>query len=993
MEIVVKSQIRRRAKLHAKPVTIAVIAALYGASAFAQNAAPKVDRIEITGSKIKGVDMESSVPIQTISRAQIDATGVTGLDEVLQMMAISGDARNRTSNADQNSFANLRGIGFGRTLVLVNGHRWVGSSDLNGTVDLSSIPLASVERIDVLKDGGSVLYGGDAMVGLINIILKDHYDGVDARAYYGTNQRGGGGQRKFELTAGTSGENYSGLLSLQINKGDGIHNSDYPRTRERSPFGSGSQNYTDNTPAGRFQLCKGALLASGGCAAGTLADPGGNKNNFITYTTPYNPALGAAGNQYRVYNRPSDSYNSQVYNSLITPLTQKSLVGDMTYRFSDHMKLRVTAQIMDVDSTADTPPVDFNLGPGGLANGANIFIAKNSYYNPFGVAIGRVQRAATELGPEQRVANTKTRAISPVLSGDFKIAGRSFDWEAGMEYGSTHQLAHRNNEISVSRLTAALGPSFKDASGNIVCGTPGNTVAGCVPVNLLGAGTLTPEMINYIRLSPDEASWFNNFWDHDYFAQISSPELFKLPAGSVGFASGFERHIVYGNTGNGVGYANGDVLAGTRGNTGGGYGSKDVYAEFYVPMLKNLPLMKMLDLSLAFRHSSYDSGASVNNKKFGLKWRVADDLALRASFSTGYRLDLSGIIQNTQTSAVTVSDPCSYTTNSNGTIASNRYAQLTPEQQTQCRAAGVPAGGYDTRTALPAQATQLSTGNQQLGPERDIFRTAGFVYSPHYAPGLDLTVDYWDVLFHDSILKPNANQMVLNCLSDPGNPGLCPDGWLVRGASGAVSNIRISAMNGPGGERFSGVDVNLRYRPKSTSYGKFAFELNNAFLTKVIDTPSAPVDKVGVFTTATTSSGSHYRLRSNFSLDWSLGKLSARWGARYFSPQTENCILTGTAAVGLCNDLGPLQSQSDPGNPATAKYLQFLGGGSANRIAGYTLHDLSVAYLPWDKSRIKVGINNVFNKVPPLAINSNRSYPLNFGMPDRYFYVEFNQKF
>jgi iron complex outermembrane receptor protein len=562
-----------------------------------------------------------------------------------------------------------------------------------------------------------------------------------------------------------------------------------------------------------------------------------------------------------------------------------------------------------------------------------------------------------------------------------------------MEYGSTHQQAHRNNEISVNRLTAALGPSFKDANGNIVCGTPGNAIAGCVPVNLLGAGTLSPAMIDYIRLHPDEASWTNNFWDHDYFAQISSPELFKLPAGPVGFASGFERHIVYGYTGNGVAYASGDVLAGTRGSTGGGYGSKDVYAEFYVPVLKDLPFMKMLDLSLAFRHSSYDSGASVNNKKFGLKWRVTDDLALRGSFSTGYRLDLSGIIQNTQTSAVTVVDPCSYTTNANGTLASNRYAQLTPEQQAQCRAAGVPAGGYDTRTTVPAQATQLSTGNQQLGPERDIFRTAGFVYSPHYVPGLDMTVDYWDVLFHDSILKPNANQMVLNCLSDPGNPGLCPDGWLTRGANGAVTNLRTSAMNGPGGERFKGVDVNLRYRPKATSYGKFAFELNNAFLTDVIDTPTVPINKVGVFTTATTSSGSHYRLRSNFALDWSLGKWSARWGARYFSHQSENCNLTGTAAVGLCNDLGPLQSQTDPNNPATAKYLPFLNGGSANRIGGYTLHDISVAYVPWNKSRIKVGINNVFNKVPPLAINSNRSFPLNFGMPDRYFYVEFDQKF
>lgn len=983
-----------RVTCRAKPLTLAVIAALYGLSASAQEAAaPKapINRVEVTGSKIKGVDLESSVPIQSISRAQIDSTGATTLDEVLSTIAIAGDARNRTTGANQISFANLRGVGFGRTLVLVNGHRWVGSSDLNGTPDLSSIPLASVQRVDVLKDGGSVLYGADAMVGLINIVLKDSYDGVEARAYYGTNESGVGAQKKFELTAGQTGERYSGLVALQYNKGDGVHHGDLARTRERSPRGSGYLNHSDLIPAGRFQLCKGAVLANGGCAASTLGDPSGNRNNFITYDQPYNPALGANGNQWRLYNRATDSYNNQVYNNLLVPLTQKSVVGDASYRITDHVKLRVTAQLMEVSTDSESPPQELNLGPGGSVNGAGIFVSKDSYYNPFGVPIGRVQRAATELGPATLLPRTRTRVVSPTLTGDFSLFQRGFDWEAGMVYGTTSQTTRRDNDISVARLSAALGPSFKDASGKVVCGRPGNVIAGCVPVNLLGSGTLTREMLDYIQLSPDEVGWTNFFRDRDYFAQISSADLFKVPAGSVGFAGGFERHVVFGETRRFSAYTNNDVLSGQRGETSGGYGSKDYFAEFYVPLLAGLPGVRKLDLSIAARHSKYDSGASVNNRKFGVKWKVSDDLALRGSYSTGYRLDLAGIIQNTQTSVITVIDPCSYTTNSNGTIATNRYGQLTAEQQAQCRAAGVPAGGYDTRTA-PA-TTQLNTGNQQLGPERDIFRTFGFVYSPSYAKGLDLTVDYWDVIFSDSILRQNANQMVLNCLSDPGNGRLCPDGWLERGAGGAVSFVRTGALNGAGGERFKGVDLNLRYRPKATSWGRFVFDLNNAILLKVIDTPATPVNKVGVFTTATTSSGAHYRLRSNLNVDWSLGKWGARWGARYFSRQTENCTLAGTSAAALCNDLGPLQSQTDPNNPATAKYLPFLAGGSANRIPAYTLHDVSAFYALAPKIRIKFGINNVFDKEPPLAINSDRSYPRTFGLPGRFIFMEYSQKF
>ena len=943
-----------------------------------------LNRVEITGSKIKGVDAESSVPVQTITRAQIEATSATTLDEVLQSMAISGDARNRTTGADQISYANLRGIGFGRTLVLVNGHRWVGSSDLNGTADLSSIPLSSVERIDVLKDGGSVLYGADAMVGLINVVLKDRFSGANLRAFYGSYSGGKGAQKKVELTVGHTTERFSGLLSFQYNQGEGLHFSDYELTRQRAPYGSGSFNYSDFTPAGSFKLCKGATLPSGGCAASTLADPNGVKSNFFTYDP------GKTGTNWRVYDKPNDSYNNVGVSSLVVPLTQKSVVGDMSYQITDRIKLRITGQFMQASATSDAPQ-DFNLGAGGSVGGAGIFISPQSYYNPFGVAVGRVQRAAVEAGPLQRDADTKTRAISPTLSGDFDLWGRSFDWEVGAVHGSTHQVTHLNNDFSISRLTNALGPSFKDASGNIVCGTPGHVIAGCVPMNLLGSGTITPEMLKYAQLDPQDVGWTNNFYDHDYFAQISSPDLFKLPAGPLGFAGGIERHTVWGDTGRFIAFDNNDSLSRTRGVTGGGYGSTDVFGEFYVPLLKGLPGIQKLDLSIAGRHSSYGGGINVNNKKFGLKWKVMDDLAVRGSFSTGYRLDLSGIIQNTVTSTVVVTDPCSFTTNTNGTIASNRYAQLTPEQQTQCRAAGVPAGGYDTRLAAPT--TQLNTANPQLGPERDIFRTVGFVYSPHYVPGLELTLDYWDVVFRDSIVKPNMNQMALNCLSNPGDPRLCPDGWMRRDASGAITFVRVGALNGPGGERFKGFDLNWRYAPKATSFGKFSVDMTNAILTKVIDTPITPVNKVGVLTTGTLSSGAHYRLRSNLNVNWSRGPWGARWGARYFSSQTENCKLTGTSVVGLCNDLGPVQSQTDPSNPATAKYLPFLSGGSANRIGAYTLHDISAFYQPTSQSRIKLGINNVFNKQPPFVINADRSFNPAFGVPDRYFFAEYTQKF
>lgn len=952
----------------------------------AQRAA--LTRVEITGSKIKGVDVESSVPIQTLTRTDIEARGANTLADILQELAIAGEARGRTAaTGDQQSYVDLRGIGASRTLVLVNGHRWVGGSDIGGIVDLNSIPLGAVERIDVLKDGGSVLYGADAMTGLINIVLKERFDGAQLRAYFGNHQSGKGARKEAQFTIGHTTDRFAGLLAFELTQTGVVRNSDYELSSYPRPYGTGTYAYSDTTPTGRFQLCKGALLANGSCAASTLADPSGVKGNFFV------PVAGATQN-WRSYNHDTDSFNDNGYADLIVPLTQKSVMGTMTYEVTDHIKFKLVGQFMDATAKNDngvsnTGPYALNLGPGGVSNGTGIFIAKDSYYNPYGVPVGRVQRLLVEGGEQKKIANAKTRAISPTLTGDFTAWGRSFDWEVGAEHGSTHHHSVRTHEISVSRLTKALGPSFKDANGNIVCGTPGNVVAGCVPLNLLGgAGTVTQAMLDYITLDPQDVSVWNNFYDHDYFAQISSPNLFKLPAGAVGFAGGFERHSASGDTSRGVAYDNVDVLSGTRGNTGGGYTATDMFGEFYVPLLKGLPFVQKLDLSIAGRRSKYDFGARVNNKKFGLKWKVTDDLALRGSFSTGYRLDLGGLIQNTQTSVITVTDPCSFTTSTAGVKTSDRYAALTAEQQAQCRAAGVPAGGYDTRTA--PQTTQLSTGNSQLGPERDIFRTIGLVYSPSFVPGLDMTIDYWDVIFRDSVLKATAATLVPNCLANPADARFCPDGWLKRDATGAVTFVRNSSYNGPGGERYTGFDLNFRYQPKATSLGKFTFESTNAIMTDFIDVTTTPVlDNVGIFANAKT----RYHVRSNFSVNWSREAWGARWSARYYSNMLENCTFVGTPGVTACNALGPVQSQTDPNNPATAKYLPFRSGGSANRIGGYVLHDLSAFYKPTEKSRIKVGVNNLFDKQPPQSVSTSRNFVASFGVPDRYFYAEYLQNF
>ncbi|SDX02931.1 iron complex outermembrane recepter protein [Lysobacter enzymogenes] len=982
-------------------------------AASSQAEAKTLDRVAVTGSKIKGVDMESAVPLTSVTRAEIERMGVTSVDDVLRMLAVSGEGMGRMSNNNQNSYANLRNIGSNRTLVLVNGHRWVGGSDNGGVVNLNSIPLGAIERVDVLKDGGSVLYGADAMVGLVNIILKEDYDGIEGSVRYGTYGKGGA-ERSLQLAGGYSGDRFSAMLGVQFAEGEGISNTEYEITSEPPPFGAPhSLLWSNSTPAGRFLLCRtGTALAGGICPTGSQQDPSGSRGRFFTYDE------GKTGRDWRPYDSNTDPFNDRGYRDLIVGYKRHSAVGSMKFDIGERMQFKVFAEYMEESMKRPLPPAAIDVG-----TTANAFvIPANSFYNPFGQPIARAQRSLAEAGGRQFASRVLTRVISPSLTGNFELLDRNFDWEVGFMTGTTSQHADALYEISAGRLRNALGPSYKDASGRIVCGTPATpgaparpgrpavpaapatVIPDCVPLNLLGAGAVTPEMLNYLQVPGADAGFANHFRDNDYFVQISTPNLFGLPAGDVGMAGGFERHTVSARFTPGEALRLGDVVgSASRQASGGGYGTKEIFAEFYVPVLKDLPLVKQLDFSIAGRYSKFDNGVNTFNKKLGVKWKVSDDLALRGSYSTGFRYDLNGLNQNDMVSAIALGgstfDPCSFTTNSSNAVTANRYAQLSPELQAKCRSFGVPAGGYDSRFA--PSVTSQRNANRELKPERDVFRTLGVLYSPHFIEGLDLSVDYWDVRFRDSIVRPDVQDMLDNCLAYYGDAQRCPETWVLRDAQGAVTYVRNAALNSGAGERYTGYDFRAAYRLNTESWGNFRVEWSNTYLALFQQSAFPPFQSLaGTYSANSAPTRPNWRLRSNLSVGWSLGNWGVQWTTRYYSSLKEQCRFVGTIAVEMCNDLGEPTFADPNGNVANNTYLPFLRGGSANRLGAYAIHDINVSYkTPWlNDGRISGGVRNAFNKQPSVSMTPGLSgsgigYSPAFGVPDRYYYVEYKQKF
>src|SRR5688500_5557687 len=236
-------------------------------TAFAQDAAAPqekeattLDRIEVTGSRIKRTDIETSQPVFTLNRDEIQAQGLTSIGDVIQNLTAQGSTLNTTMNNGGNgeTRVSLRNLGSQRTLVLVNGKRWVGGTGLGGAIDLNTIPTAAVERIEVLKDGASTIYGSDAIAGVVNVILRQNFEGAEVNAYLGQFDKGDGTRQSYDFTIGSASDRFTAMLGFGYVKEEPVMAGDReisaePVYRTGNAFGSGT------TPGGRFALCPGGF--------------------------------------------------------------------------------------------------------------------------------------------------------------------------------------------------------------------------------------------------------------------------------------------------------------------------------------------------------------------------------------------------------------------------------------------------------------------------------------------------------------------------------------------------------------------------------------------------------------------------------------------------------------------------------------------------------------------------------------------------------------
>ena len=949
--------------------TLIALAAAPIAFAQDQDEAEELETITVVGSRIKRTDIETSQPVFVMEREDLQKTGLTSVGDILQELTTNGAALNTSFNNGGNGTTNvaLRNLGANRTLVLVNGRRWVTS--LGGAVDLNTIPTSIIERVEVLKDGASAIYGSDAIAGVINITTRDTYDGAEPSAYLGENEEGDGRVEQYDFTVGSSTDRASVLMNASYTKQEPIFAGD--REIAAVPlFGFPGNNVnagaSSTTPFGRFD---------GPGIPGTVVlipgRPGCVTNQGCTPTSI---------DDFTPFDANEHGFNFAPDNYLQTPQERTSIYAQARYNLTDSITFRTEVLFNERRSSQVLAATPLVLGPIVGANfGSTIIISPDSVYNPFGVEVNRVQYRNTR---QLRVfaQDADTFRFGAGLEGTFDLFDRSFSWDASYVYNDNETRTITEGLFNMQNIALGSGPSFIDATGVARCGTPDAVIAGCVPVNFFGGpDAFTQEMVDFTTYT-DQTTNYKKLYN--YTGNVTG-DLFELPAGPLSFAAGYEYRREFGfnqpDAFTASGLSSGNAAQPTR----GGFSVDEFYIEFNVPVLKDVALAEIFEFSIAARYSDYSNFGDTTNPKFGFRWKPFADLLVRGNWAEGFRApSVTELFLGTSDAFPQVLDPCSASQTPSGAVAERCF------------------GGFGGVGAVPQGYEQANTqiritggGNPNLLPEFAESKTLGFVYSPSWLEGLDVYLDWYNIEVVNSIAPPTGQFLIDSCYVFA-NTSSCQ--LITRGPTGEVLDIFAGNNNTPGGTEVEGYDLTVNYR-FDTEFGRFNLNWDNAYTSYFGDVGQPGFGELNSDGNASFGNSVGilfgparfpiWRWRSNLTTTWQLGDWGATLGMRYYPELDEDCTLVVLTAGGL-------------GQPERIEEICDAPNGTPQfPNAERTVEDAMYfdAQATWDapwNGRITAGVRNLTDEEPPFSASAfANSYDPSYDIPGRFWYVQYTQRF
>lgn len=920
-----------------------------------------LSKVSVTGTLIKQSVIADAQPVLIIDQQQIAMSGATNVAELLQRMSVSGAALNRQSDystGNGSETIDLRYLGAGRTLVLINGHRLTPGSaglglqaSLGGSADLSVIPTSIISHVEVLLDGASALYGSDAISGVVNIITKQNFNGAQVTADYGCYANYGcdGKDERLNFTMGHVWDRGELVVSISHNKESEVNsgNRDITRTFPHTGnlfLGTGFRgNYILYTPQGLQSL--------------TLNNLGGSAHPTANDLHPVSDAdLNDEG---------------QLLPPYLAPQTVNNVYVQGTYRLNDHIQFNSNL-IYSRRKSFDTAGYAYAYVIAGSipsANSAPLIIPSGNPFNPFPYDLTASGAGGTAPGDVLELLRQDPNALDTYdydatffqytggFSGYFNVGEREFDWDATFTHGSDDEQVNLGGAFGADQLRNALGPASQCGSGTV---NP-----SCAPYNLFGPNSQAAS--NYLfYTSPNTNSEAENIWD----ATISSSDIYDLPAGPLGFATGVQYRTIYGHTVIDPLRVQGLSVFASAQPFRGSFSVKSAFGELSIPLLQKLPGVQSLALDLQSRHEEYSTFGGNTSSRVMLKYNPVESLLLRATWSQGFRApNLNDLFEGATESFPPIVDPC----------LTASFGNLSPVAQQRCLASGVPAGGA-IQVAKPGF---IAEGNPNLKPETSTSRTAGLVWSPDFVKGFDVNVDYYKIVLNGAITTLSPQDVLNGCYLG-GNDNLCSE--ISRtGSAGLINEVTNSVQN-IATLRTEGIDYGVGYRFPASRVGTFKLALHGTHI-RVFDETTPSFNGTGGSSTQSFVGKEQGGItfpqgvpanKANLTLHWS----RHNWGADYTAYFIEGIIgacsntstngTTNLTALGLCN-------RPNKENP-------FL---SRSRMPDVVYNDVSVSYT-WlsPRTTVRLGVNNIFDRDPPVCYSCSFSFdPTLYRLPGRFVFA------
>ena len=903
------------------------------------------DAIVVTGSRIRRPDYAEPNPVVSLDAANIVQSGNTNITTFLQRVPAltnSLDSTRTAGNAQADgalgqvglNLLDLRGLGPARTLVLVNGRRHVASQPDSAAVDINTIPVDLIERVDVLTGAASAVYGADGVSGVVNFVLKRDFDGIAARAQMGISEEGDAGNRFASIVVGRNFADGRANLTAayEYNADDPLANDDrsYLRSANRANFVN--VNGYDPSRPGSYQ--KGPLrdIRYPDSSTYGIVDIGGVRYRGDGRIYTPGTVLDNDG-----YSTGGDDTPVAGYIGDIFPKTERHAVNLLgRFEASDAFKISFEGKFVQstvrtfsgyggnypATVTLDNPFIPANLVTSAQQAGQNtIDISRNNFDIP--------RRGEEDRRRTWRGVVDVTGAISEHATYDVYYT-----------YGRTDVRATKLNDRLSDRFTAALDAVRDPATGQIVCRSTATRAAGCVPVNTFGANTVDPASYDYYLFDPVSNARLEQ---HVVNASVSGDfgSFFSLPGGPVQFAFGGEyrkessRFRPAQELLDNVFYQYDEYVIPTA--SSGKFDVWEAFGELNLPLLKDRPFAQLLSVGAAGRYSDYSTVGSTRTYQFNGIWAPVDDISFRGSYGQSVRApNIAEVFRPRTGDSSFLSDPCYLGTRGDGT----QY------REANCQALITAAGG-NPATFNSANNSNANInipgarqGNPDLKAETARTWTAGVVLRPSFVPRLQIAVDWYDIRLKNAINTASASDIAALCVDQPTTDNPFCATIQRQAGTGYISSYVVQPEN-VAAFRTSGLELNASYQIETGKLGSFDVRLIGGYLHRLEQIPTIGAD-------VDNNRDLPFRPKYNltFSPTWSLANLTVNYNLRW-----QNGVRRFDRAATADN-----ASYVDP------RYFRFKA---------LWQHDVRFQYEVAKDFAFYAGVNNFTNQKPDIGFETN----------------------